>query len=160
MELSDTRKGRWIESPSVTPVLEMRLMKMHKALAEIRAKQTNGANYGVMTEDVIARLTAWQDLCSFDISEIKGDGLVLHFHTLPADLEAFAGEVYEFCPDVIEQHFACIGQMIDALQESGEEIPANIKCLVEGVDLSDDFAGMELLKRSLAQDKTLTLWWD
>lgn len=135
-------------------------MKLEKAIPIIRAKQTNGANYDVMTEDVISRLTAWQELCSFDISRIKGDGMVLEFHTLPEDLAAFAGDVYEFCPDVIDQHFGCFGEMIEAMEEAGEEIPENVQRLVEGLDLSDDFAAMELLRRSLEQDKTLTLWWD
>ena len=68
----------------------------------IRAAHTNGANYDVMTDDVIARLRAWWMRCAFEVTDIKSDGLKIHFQTLPGDLDAFAREVYEFCPDVID----------------------------------------------------------
>lgn len=133
---------------------------LEPALARIRELHTNGANDDVMTEDIVARLQDWSRRCAFEVSEIEHDALVLRFETLPEDLDAFAAELYEFCPDVIDQGFGCFAELIDAAEEGGQEVPEAIRELVAGVDLSDDNYGMELLRRALRRDKVLQLWWD
>jgi hypothetical protein len=94
------------------------------------------------------------------VSDIEPDGLMVHFRTLPEDLDAFAREVYEFCPDVIDQGFGCYAEMLEAMEESGEEGPESVRSLAEGLDPEDEEFGLELLKRSLGRDKVLHLWWD
>ena len=40
------------------------------------------------------------------------------------------------------------------------ETLASLQVQVEGVDLTDEDYGLELLKRSLQREKDLHLWWD
>jgi hypothetical protein len=71
----------------------------------LRALRTDGANYEVYTDDLIARLKAWEVRCAFRIVGADADWVELEFVSLPADLAAFAEEVYAFCPDTIDQGF-------------------------------------------------------
>jgi len=126
----------------------------------IRASGTNGINYEITTDDVGARLREWKAQCEYEVIEIKHDALSLRFLTLPDDLDKFAREIYEFCPDVFDQHFGCVNEMLEACEESGNEVSAYWQDMVAGLDPEDEDFGLELLKRSLARHQTLGLWWD
>jgi hypothetical protein len=128
--------------------------------AELRKKDTNEANYELDTEDVIERLQKWDAAYGVELSDVGHDRVAVKFKKLPADVGALAAEAYEFCPDVIDQHFGCFAEMIEAMEEMGEEAPEGLSDLVEGVDLEDENYGLELLKRSLEQTKAVALWWD
>jgi len=89
--------------------------------------ETNGENYDISTEDIIARLKDWQALCEFTLGEVDYNTVELKFETLPEDLDAFLADVCELCPDLVAD---------------------------------DEEAELPLLKRQLAKNKKLTLWWD
>jgi hypothetical protein len=61
---------------------------------------------------------------------------------------------------VIDQHFGSFAEMVEMAGESGEGIPEKARELIEGVDLTRDDYGMELLRRSLAKQTRFALWWD
>lgn len=69
----------------------------------LRLLYTNGINYDVSTEDLIARLEQWHQQFSFTIVGVGSDFLELSLDSLPADVDAFAREVYAFCPDSVDQ---------------------------------------------------------
>ena len=124
----------------------------------VRRAGTAAPNFDLDNDDIIKRLTQWQSLCSFNVVKAEGDAIDLEFATLPADMDAFARELYDFCPDLVDQGTGCIGEMFDAMDE--DDIPPNMKELVAGVDLSSDDAGVELLKRQVERERKLQLWWD
>jgi len=128
--------------------------------AELRTKGTNGINCGLETEDIIAQLQAWDAQYGIEFDEVDHDRLLVRFKTLPADLDSLVEQIYEFCPDVIDQGFGCIGEGIDHIKELGQEVPAWMATLVEGVDLEDEDYGLELLARTLRRKQELGLWWD
>jgi hypothetical protein len=128
--------------------------------AKLRQMETNGANYDLDTEDIIAHLKAWQSLCSFRIVDAKHDTVVVEFESLPADLDAFVRELYEFCPDLVDQGAECLPDLIDEQVKKGRPVPAELESLVEGVDFQNEDFGLEILKRQLQQQPKLTLWWD
>lgn len=125
---------------------------------QLYEKQTNGINCDLDTDDIVQRLEQWDALYTIEISEVEPDGLVVRFASLPNDLSTFAREIYEFCPDTIDQHFGCMDDMMDTL--GAEELPPELAELMAGVDFEDENFGEILLQRSLRQSKTLTLWWD
>lgn len=127
---------------------------------ELRSKHTNGINYELDTDAVIARLRDWDEKYGINLSDVGHDRLTVTFERLPDDLAALSGEIYEFCPDTIDQGFGCVDEMIDAAEEMGREVPADLLELVEGVDLDDENYGLELLRRSLARERSVALWWD
>jgi hypothetical protein len=128
--------------------------------AELRNKNTNGANYDLDTDAVVDRLRKWDAAYGIDVKDVGFDRVVVTFKKLPADVGKLAAEVYDFCPDVVDQHFGCMAEMVDAMEEMDEDVPEHVRELVEGVDLTADDYGVELLKRSLEKTKMVALWWD
>lgn len=131
-----------------------------EAYQKIQQLGTSGPNYDVTNQDILNQLAQWEKVCSFNITDVEIDSVMVQFNTLPVDLDQFAREIYEFCPDVIDQHYGCFDEMIEAAEEVGEEIPEYVKNLMEGIDLNDENFGFELLKRDLKLQGTLHLWWD
>jgi hypothetical protein len=69
----------------------------------LRIMQTNGNDFDISNEDVIDRLKEWETHFAFDIIGSGNDWVEIEFKTLPKDLDDFAGEVYDFCPDAVDQ---------------------------------------------------------
>ena len=86
--------------------------------------------------------------------------MIVTFRNLPEDLTDLALEIYEFCPDTIEQGFGCADDAIKMLQRSQQGIPTDLQEMIEGIDFDDENFGLEILKRSLISTKELFLWWD
>lgn len=128
--------------------------------AAVRAAGTSAGNYDLDTDAVIARLERWRGLCSFRVVGAGGDTVDIEFDTLPADLDAFVRDLYEFCPDLVDQVTGCVAELVEAAGEAGTELPANVRTLIEGVDFGDEDYGLEILKRELERGKSVTLWWD
>ena len=121
---------------------------------------TNGCNYDLDTADIIQKLQVWDAKYGIELTEVESDQLIVTFSNLPDDLTELALEIYEFCPDTIDQGFGCTDDMINMLQESQQEIPAELQEMIEGIDFDDENFGLEILKRSLISTKELFLWWD
>lgn len=128
--------------------------------ALIRTAKTSAPNFDLDTDAIISHLTEWQKLCSFDITGAEGDTVEIKFNTLPADMDAFVEDLYEFCPDLVDQGTGCVQEIIESMEEMGQEIPPATRKLVEGVDFDDDDYGLEILKREIQAKKSVTLWWD
>ena len=128
--------------------------------ASIRKARTGAPNYEMDTDAIIARLTEWQRLCSFEITGAEGDTVEIKFDTLPADMDEFVQDLYDFCPDLVDQGTGCVREMIEAMEENGKGIPPATQQLIEGVDFNDDDYGLEILKREVQAKRAVTLWWD
>lgn len=123
----------------------------------LREKQTQAPNYDLETTAIIEQLQTWDRNYGIVLSEVEHDRLVVVFQQLPADLNSLAQEIYQFCPDVIDQHFGCFDQFFE---HSSATWPPELQALLAGIDFEDENFGLELLKRSLAQSSTVALWWD
>jgi hypothetical protein len=135
-------------------------MKNTDPYEPIRKANTDGANYGLDTEAIVARLRQWESLCEFRVSEAGHDTVNIEFETLPKDLDAFVRDLYDFCPDLVDQGTGCMQEMVEMIEETGEGLEPEMKKLIEGVDFEDENYGLEILKRSLQQGKSVRLWWD
>ncbi|BFM41128.1 DUF4253 domain-containing protein [Synechocystis sp. LKSZ1] len=123
----------------------------------LREKQTNGDNYDLDTADIIERLQKWDRDYGIVLSGVESDRLVVVFQQLPADLDSLAQEIYQFCPDIIDQHFGCFDDLFSGPSATW---PPELQEFLAGIDFEDENFGLELLKRSLAQSSTVGLWWD
>ncbi|HIK18130.1 MAG TPA: DUF4253 domain-containing protein [Leptolyngbyaceae cyanobacterium M33_DOE_097] len=135
-------------------------MNYDEAILKIRELGTNGCNYDVSTDDVLAKLDEWSLKIKFEVLEVTQDSVTIHFQTLPKDTAKFAEEIYQFCPDTVDQHFGCFDEMIESFTEADEDIPEDVYQLIEGVDFSDENYGLILLERALKIDGHVQLWWD
>src|SRR5258707_3446507 len=89
-------------------------------LAAIRKAHTGGPNYGLDTDAIIRRLTKWQSLCSFKVTSAGGDAVDIKFATLPKDMDGFVRDIYDFCPDLVDQGTGCVHEIIGVGVEAGE----------------------------------------
>jgi hypothetical protein len=94
------------------------------------------------------------------VTSAKDDAVDIEFVTIPEDMDAFVRDLYEFCPDIVDQGAGCVADMVEAMEEAGEELPDAMKMLIEGIDFEDEDFGLEIVKRTLQIDKSITLWWD
>lgn len=69
----------------------------------LRIMHTDGDDYDISNQDVIDRLKEWERNSPFDILGADSDWVELEFKALPKDLKAFSEEVYDFCPDAVNQ---------------------------------------------------------
>ena len=76
-------------------------------------KATDGANYGFQTHDIIAWLQRLSARCKFELTGAADDWIALRFETLPTDVCAFAQEIYEFCPDSVDQGIGLMSESDD-----------------------------------------------
>lgn len=97
----------------------------------VRSKQTNGLNYNLDNEKIIAKLKYWDAKYGVTVLEAKGDGLTIRFKKLPDDLSELCTEIFLFCPEM----------------ELHENENSNA-------------AAMRKFAKSLRETKTANFWWD
>lgn len=69
----------------------------------LRLMHTDGDQYDISNDDVIERLKEWEITSPLDIIGAGNDWVEIEFRTLPRDLKAFVEEVYDFCPDAVDE---------------------------------------------------------
>lgn len=128
--------------------------------AAIRKAGTSAPNFDLDNDAIIERLSRWQSLCSFSVTGAGYDTVDIEFDTLPKDMNSFIRDLYDFCPDLVDQGTGCLHEMIEVMEEAGEEPEPEMKKLIEGIDFEDEEYGLEVLKRELEQKRNVKLWWD
>jgi hypothetical protein len=84
----------------------------------LRIMHTDGDDYDISNEDVIERLKEWEKSSPFDILGADNDWVEIEFRTLPNDLKAFVEEVYDFCPDAVDQGPGSVDDLIKEIQQT------------------------------------------
>ncbi|WP_299486606.1 DUF4253 domain-containing protein [Acaryochloris sp. IP29b_bin.137] len=107
---------------------------------------TAAGNYELSNADIIDKLRAWEKLCDFEIMGGGGDTLELAFKTLPENRLAFAEDVYDFCPDLMDQGY--VGPPL------GEG--ATMEDYAEAMDEQTVEDLVDYLERNMA----VGFWWD
>jgi hypothetical protein len=69
----------------------------------LRLARSDAVNYDMMTEDLVRKLKTFDKEVGLDILQANTDTVVARIKRLPPDLSTFAKDVYEFCPDVVDQ---------------------------------------------------------
>jgi hypothetical protein len=126
-----------------------------EGMDKIETAGTSAGNYDLDTVAICAKIQSWSSLCNLRVLSADRASIKIGFDTLPADMDTFASDVYSFCPDIVDQGTGCVREVIE---EMG--VPPNLAGLVEDLDFSDDHYGLEILKRLIARDRQLKLWWD
>jgi hypothetical protein len=82
----------------------------------LRVMQTNGDDYDITNEDIIERLKEWEKLYPFEIIGAENDWVEIEFRSVPADIRSLAQEVYDFCPDTVEQDAGSVEDLIKEIK--------------------------------------------
>ena len=166
---------------------EVVVLKTTDSYQIIRLRRPDGANYDIFTDDIVAKLKEWERRCKLNVFGAASDWVAIEFGTVPEPLCRFAEEVYEFCPDSVEQGVGLKNEcddpaMFEAARELcpelspqmqkklkqqeaqfGEmEIPAELRELLDsGVGFSTPTEmGIKLLAYEIKESRQLFLWWD
>ena len=167
---------------------EIAVLKTVDQYSIIQLRRSNGGNYGVSTDDVIKRLKEWENRCQFQIVGAGGDWVAVQFESLPENTCAFAEEIYEFCPDTVEQGVGLTNECDDpetfeaarqlcpevsaTMQQKLDEQQAEYQQMDMPPQLREMFnsdagglttptdMGIRLLAYHLKQSNQLFLWWD
>ncbi len=79
------------------------VLKGGNELDILRYRRTNAINYDLDGDDVIAKISNWNDKYGVLVLGSGMDWLEVKFKKMPDDIDSFANEVYEFCPDSVDQ---------------------------------------------------------
>ena len=90
---------------------EIAIVRGDNALTFLTTVGTNGVNYNVMREDVLARYKVWDNKYGLNLQGAGLDWLEATFDNPPDDWLVFAKEVYRFCPDVVDQGAGDVGAL-------------------------------------------------
>lgn len=82
----------------------------------LRYECTNGANFNLTTDDIIAKLKAWDATLGLVITSAAHDLVEVRITNAPANWKSFAKEVYAFCPDVVDQGIGSVDALEDDLR--------------------------------------------
>lgn len=146
---SDAGYLRVPDPPNSTQIV---VFKAADAIPLLVVRQTNGINCDVYPQDLVEWLDRLSEQCEFSIIGAGHDYVDLQFSTLPADVQAFADDVYEFCPDTLEQGIA------KAPPTGFDEM--SLEDQVEWMDDALESQTTEDLAAALAESGRLFLWWD
>lgn len=69
----------------------------------LRLARSDAANYDMGTEALVKQLKSYDRLCGIDIVRATTDTVEIVLERLPGNLQGFAEDVAEFCPDIVEQ---------------------------------------------------------
>lgn len=84
----------------------------------LRYRRTDGINHGYENEDIVAKISEWKNEFGLVVIGCGRDWLELEFKTLPADLEAFAEEVYAFCRDAVDQGLGDVENLQQLIEDT------------------------------------------
>lgn len=84
----------------------------------LRVAASDAVNYGKQTEDLIKVLQRWHEAYGIDIFQASTDTIQLRLQRLPPDVDKFAAEVYEFCPDIVDQGVGSVAKLAEHISKS------------------------------------------
>ncbi len=73
---------------------------------------THGINYDRYNTDILEKLRKWHEDVQFDIVVIDQARIHAYMKNRAYDMKGFANEVYDFCPDVIDQGYGSMEEMV------------------------------------------------
>lgn len=77
----------------------------------LRYRRTDGINHDLENEDIVNKISEWKSKYGLIVLGCNRDWLEVEFDKLPTDMDAFANEVYNFCPDAVEQGVGTIDNL-------------------------------------------------
>jgi hypothetical protein len=85
----------------------------------VRHARTDACNYDLSTEDLIERLSKYHASMGIDIIQAETDTIDFKILKLPSDLKALSEDLYEFCPDLVEQGCGSLDALAGQIKKEG-----------------------------------------
>lgn len=83
----------------------------------LRIARSDAVNHGMETEEIVTRLQQYDRDVGISLIQAETDTVVFDLLREPADWSAFARELYDFCPDIVEQGAGTVEELEEAIRE-------------------------------------------
>lgn len=93
------------------------IIKSNDELDILRYRKTDGINYDLENKDVIKKISEWKSKYGLIIIGCSLDYVHIEFDKLPQNMTEFAKEVYEFCPDYVDQGVGDLKSLEEYIKE-------------------------------------------
>jgi uncharacterized protein DUF4253 len=103
-ELAGTPYGAWLNDQAFgTGPDKIAILKSHDQYVYLALARTDGINFDLTHEKVVQRYREWASRYGLELDGAGLDWLSARITRPPTDWQAFAAEVYKFCPDIVDQ---------------------------------------------------------
>lgn len=107
---------RWLGAEKNVDQIEVVVATGTTQFDILRIAKSDGMNYGLETEHLITRLQKWDKAFGIDIWHAETDTVEFDLKGHPPDIVGFAAEVYEFCPDTVEQGVGSVEALAESIE--------------------------------------------
>jgi Domain of unknown function (DUF4253) len=96
------------------------IIKGNHSFEIIDILQTNGENYDISNEDILAKLRTWDKQYTITLIGGNHDWLEIQFSILPSDRElvSLVKDIYEFCPDMVDEGSESFEELVKEIMET------------------------------------------
>lgn len=85
----------------------------------LRLARTDAVNYDMDTEDIVTKLREYDAAYGITIMHAETDTVELNLWRTPDDLAAFAADLYDFCPDIVDQGIGSVEAFAESVEIVG-----------------------------------------
>ena len=85
----------------------------------VRYSHIDPVNYNLHPELVAERLMAWHAVHGVDILQSDGESMEIALLRAPQNVSAFAAELAEFCPDIVQQGVGTVDRLAETIAKDG-----------------------------------------
>lgn len=110
---------RWLGDEKNEGKVELAIGPGKGQLEILRHAQSDAINYGLETEDLVKKLGAYDEKYGIDIVHAETDTIEFDVTGEVDDWGAFAKDLYEFCPDIVDQGVGSVEALREALIDTG-----------------------------------------
>lgn len=85
----------------------------------LRLAATDACNHDLGTEELISKLEEYDEEHGIDVYLAETDTVEFALLSIPEDLPAFAADLYEFCPDIVDQGIGSVAELAEVVGAFG-----------------------------------------
>lgn len=109
--------SRWLGTERHEDAVEVVVGPGQSQFDILRIAQSDAVNYGMETEALITRLQQYDREIGISIFQAETDTLAFDILREPKDWGAFARDIYDFCPDIVDQGVGSVEELEGQLRE-------------------------------------------
>ena len=94
------------------------ILKTNDQFEILKVMQTGGINYNLDNQAVINKLIEWHTNFPFEIIAADSASITARFIRKPLNMLSFAQEVYDFCPDIVDQGTNTVEVLAEEMEKS------------------------------------------
>jgi hypothetical protein len=85
----------------------------------LRVARSDAVNYDMGTEDLVRKLQTYDEEFGIDIIHAETDTIEFDLVGDPENFSAFAADLYEFCPDIVDQGVGSVADLEEQIMVAG-----------------------------------------